>query len=281
MLKEKKIFGLHCRKSDPKAQAALEHAKYILRKSGCTAVNLENSSDLCSSGACAVIVFGGDGTVLHTARWAAPLNIPILGVNFGHVGYLCSIDNSKLEFAINNLLTENYRIQKNTMLKGSVFCSGKKLWETEALNEFLVGGSNRTVSLEIFIDGFRFGNVRGDGVIISTKTGSTAYSLSAGGPVMLTDSTLCMTASNSVFSSSIKSLVLSADSVIRIRNISEFVNPFVVADGQNDWILEKGTEAEIRKSEYQASFIEFGDASPVENLYRSFRELMLRELGNN
>ncbi|MBQ7501339.1 NAD(+)/NADH kinase [bacterium] len=271
-----KIFGLHCRQSDSKAQTALEHSREVLEANGFGTFSLQQmNTDL--KAAEAVLVFGGDGTVLHTARLMAPLQIPVLGVNFGHVGYLCAIDNSELDQALQKLIEGQYTVERRNMLHGSVLEDGRRLWKAEALNDFLVGGSNRTVTLEVSIDGSKLGIIRGDGVILATKTGSTAYAFSAGGPIMLTENALCLVASNPVFSS-IRSLVLPDHSVIRIRSLSEYVSPFVVADGQNDWVLSGNMELELQKAKNQALFIQFDNHSPVENLYRSFQKLILKEL---
>lgn len=274
-----RIFGLHCRRADPKAKEALEHARRIIEQNGVKTAALEEIS-LLPDRAEAVLVFGGDGTVLHTARLMAPLAIPVLGVNFGHVGYLCSIAAAELDGALKRLIEGRYALERRNMLQGSVIRDGRRIWQAEALNDFLVGGSNRTVTLEIFIDGSKLGVIRGDGVILATKTGSTAYAFSAGGPVMLTDNALCLVASNAVFSS-IRSLVLPDSSVIEVRNLSEQVNPYVVADGQNDCILSADMTLELKKAQNQALFIKPAERSDVENLYRSFKELMIKELDAN
>ena len=124
----------------------------------------------------------------------------------------------------------------------------------------------------------KFATVRGDGLILATKTGSTAYSFSAGGPVLLIDNALCLVASNAVFSSSIRSLVLSADTTVTIKNLTYPAKPYVVADGQKDCTINKNAIVELKKSNLKSNFIAFGNTSPIQDLQRGFQELMMRSL---
>ena len=225
-----------------------------------------------------VIAFGGDGSLLHAARSLAPHGVPVLGVNFGRIGYLCTVNAQHLEPALEDLLRGRYRLERRNMIQCQVWQEGQLLWQAQALNEVLVGGCNRTVSLEVHIDDVPFGAIRGDGLILATKTGSTAYSFSAGGPVLMIEDALCLVASNAVFSSSIRSLVLPIETHLRLRNLTSGAQPFVVADGQNDLAIAANAEVLLGRSPYRASFIELGHSSPYSDLHRSFQELMVREL---
>ncbi len=275
---EQRTIGMLYRPGNKRAIQAMKEAEKLLTQGGIEAVDIEAIKN--GKKAEAIMVFGGDGTLLQAARIAAPLGIPVMGVNFGRVGYLCAVNDRQLDEAVEKIISKDYKIDKHTRLKGRV-CSkdGKCIWKANALNEFLIGGSNRTVELDVRINGETYAAVRGDGVIVCTKTGSTAYAFSAGGPVLLTDA-LCLVASNAVFSTAIRSLVLPRESRIEISNkTARNNNPYVVADGQKDVILELGAKLELSVSETPALLINLGIRSEVETLHRGFLEQMIRELG--
>ncbi|MGM9992819.1 MAG: NAD(+)/NADH kinase [Candidatus Bruticola sp.] len=271
---QRRAFGIYCRPDSPDADSALEKAKNFLGVHNIDTITLKDI--LNGQNAEVMLAFGGDGSLLHAARLVAQKQIPVLGVNFGRIGYLCSVSSEQLEGTLYRLINKNYDLEDHTMLSCQVYEQDQIVWESQALNEVLIGGCNRTVCLEVFIDGVKFAVIRGDGLILSTKTGSTAYSFSAGGPVLLVDNVLCLVASNAVFSSSIRSLVLSADTVVRIKNLTFPAKPYVVADGQIDCTINKDTIVELKKSELKSKFITFGNTSPIQDLHRSFQELMMR-----
>lgn len=276
----KRTFGIYFRPSSEKARNAASDIADFLRQNNADTISLEEIS--AGRSAEAIISLGGDGTMLHAARMAAPLDIPVLGINFGHIGYLCATTSGHINEAIQALISGRFKTSSHNMIRCRVFDGGQPVWENHALNEFLIGGCNRTVTLEISIDGTKFCTMRGDGIIMSTKTGSTAYSFSAGGPVLLIEDAFCLVASNAVFSSSIHSLVLPSASVVRIKNLTEASKPFAVADGQNDFVLGRGMEAELGLSEHKARLIELRENnSPIMELHRSFRDTLMRELGTD
>jgi len=207
----------------------------------------------------------------------APLGIPVLGINYGRVGYLCAVDEKGLDQALDRLVQGAYGLEQRSMLRGRVYHEGELVWQADALNEFFVGGSNRTLHLELTIDGEAFGTVRGDGVILATRTGSTAYAFSAGGPVLLVDA-LALVASNSVFSSAIRSVVLPTTAQVRIRNRTLVARPFVIADGQKDYQIGQDTEVELALSPTPALMVDLGLKPKVQSLHQGFREMMVREL---
>ncbi|MGM9998329.1 MAG: NAD(+)/NADH kinase [Candidatus Bruticola sp.] len=271
---QRRAFGIYCRPDSPDAYSALQRAKQFLSGHNIDTISLEDI--LNGQQAEVMLAFGGDGSLLHAARLVAQKQIPVLGVNFGRIGYLCAVNSEHLENTLSRLIKKEYTLEERLMLSCQVYEQDQLIWEAQALNEVLVGGCNRTVCLEVFIDGVKFAVIRGDGLILSTKTGSTAYSFSAGGPVLLVDSVLCLVASNAVFSSSIRSLVLSADTVVRIKNLTFPAKPYVVADGQTDCTINKDTIVELKKSDLKSKFITLGDTSPIQDLHRSFQELMMR-----
>ena len=272
-----RCFGMYTRRATPIIEEAMNRTRSLLQKSGIEVVDLQ--SILSGTNVELLLAFGGDGTMLHAARLMAPLNVPVLGINFGHVGYLCAIKENDIESALQLVIDGKYTIESRTMLQGDVYHDGELVWQSRAFNDFQVGGCNRIITLEITINGHSFGKVRGDGVIIATKTGSTAYAFSAGGPVLLIDA-ICLVSSNAVFSSAIRSLVLPTNAHIRIRNLTEIARPYVIADGQKDFLISHNTEVQVTASTCPALLVNLGLMSEVENLHRGFQEVMLRELDN-
>jgi len=212
---------------------------------------------------------GGDGTLLGVSNQMAPREIPAIGINYGHVGYLCDIDSTRLFEAAEYLVEGRYRVDKRTMVRATVTRHGKMLRTLDALNEILIGGATRTLTLHVEIDGEALGQIRGDGIIIATQTGSTAYSFSAGGSILLMDG-FVLVASNAVFATSVRSLILSTKSHIHIVDHSFSTTPYVIADGQRDYRMRKGDVVEITASPLRGHFISLGLVSPVHKLSLGF-----------
>lgn len=135
-----------------------------------------------------IVVLGGDGTILRTARFASEWNIPIVGVNFGKLGFLAEFERDELDDAAKLATSADCSILERSMLE--VNLNGKIAYclnELSILRETRAGASGRTAKISVTIDGSRAGDFNADGLIISTPTGSTAYSLSAGGSIMTPD----------------------------------------------------------------------------------------------
>lgn len=262
-------FGLHARPDLEEARAATERARRYLEAAGAQALGLDQV--LAGQRVEALLSFGGDGTLLHTARLMAPLGIPVLGINFGRVGYLCEVSEERLEDALDRLLARNYSLDQRSMVRGRVFRGADETWWSDALNEILIGGTNRTLTLDVTIDGHFFGTIRGDGIIVATRTGSTAYAFSAGGSILLLEA-MVLVASNALFASSIRSLVLPLGSTVRICNRTRVARPYVIADGQHDHTIDEDQHVDISRSPLSASLVNLGLISPVEKLGQGFYE---------
>lgn len=222
----------------------------------------------------AVITFGGDGLVLHVANQIAPLGIGLLRVNFGEVGFLTNIEPQEIYEKLEMFLagkckaTERGRIQ--VIVKN---CRGCGIYKIDALNEIVIGGISRTVALRMMVSGKKPFEVtiKSDGAIFSTETGSTAYNLNAGGPVIHGGEifTTTATANNGLFKYkspspnsklvNVKSFVIIGEFAITVENISRYEQniPFVIADSQKDYRLEKGDMVVIKKSPQSTIFFEF------------------------
>ncbi len=132
------------------------------------------------------IVVGGDGTLLHAARALADFEVPLVGVNLGHLGFLTDIPPARMNETITRILDGDCVVEERALLTASVSRDGEPLWEGDALNDVVIHkwNSARMIGLETWLDGRYLNMLRADGVIVSTPTGSTAYALSAGGPLV-------------------------------------------------------------------------------------------------
>lgn len=133
-----------------------------------------------------IIVIGGDGTILQAARVIVGKKIPMLGINLGNLGFLTDIEVSDIEEMLGRLLDDDYRIEERMMLKGEIYNQGVMVYESLALNDLVItrSGFSRIIECKIWVNGKKMNNYHGDGIIVSTPTGSTGYNLSAGGPVV-------------------------------------------------------------------------------------------------
>ena len=130
-----------------------------------------------------IITFGGDGTILRAARAAAYRGVPILGVNMGGKGFMAEIETDDIEL-IESVAAGGYMIERRMMLDVDVLRNGQSIFRDFALNDVVVKGDNKVIDLTLFGDGHKICNFSGDGAVIATPTGSTAYSMAAGGPIV-------------------------------------------------------------------------------------------------
>lgn len=132
-----------------------------------------------------LICFGGDGTILHSSKIATRHHVPILGVNIGTLGFMAELEVSELDL-LSKLAAGDYRLEKRMMLRATVQNEGRELFNEVGLNDAAItkGAVARVIQMSVHCDGVEAINYSGDGVIVSTPTGSTAYSLSAGGPIV-------------------------------------------------------------------------------------------------
>ena len=169
------------------------------------------------------IVLGGDGTIIQAANDLMSYDIPILGVNMGTLGFLAEIEKHHVEEALDRLFSDEYRIEKRIMVEGNIIYNtmipGRyKRATCNALNDIVITrkGFSRIISLGIYVNDELVDNFLGDGVIISTPTGSTAYNLSAGGPIIIPSACVTVITPICPHSLSPRSIVVSAEDTIKI-----------------------------------------------------------------
>lgn len=209
-----------------------------------------------------VIVIGGDGTILKIAKEAAIHNCPILGINAGHLGYLASLNNENIE-TIKRLAVGDYDIEKRVMLKAEKYCNGIMTDSCECLNDAVI--SKDSVSNVIDIDlmiGNDTINYRADGIICATPTGSTAYSLSAGGPVVDPQMKCVIITPVCPHTLVTRSLVVDGNTPIKIKVCGSGENVInLMCDGRKAFTVEPNCEIQIGISDTIAKFIKLNDVS--------------------
>jgi Predicted sugar kinase len=223
-----------------------------------------------------LVVLGGDGTLLGIARSLNDsFNAPILGINIGNLGFLSSVDIYDIDNALNKLEQGKYKIAERMMLNCKVEADNKKE-EYKALNDVVLarGTLSRMVKFKIYVDGKIYSTFKGDGLIIATPTGSTAYSFSAGGPFIYPDLELITITPICPHTKSMQTIVLKADSIIKICTDHEEEKVYLTVDGQKAININHGTSVKISKNEKGVKLLLFDD-------YDYFKVLRSKILNNS
>ena len=196
-----------------------------------------------------VIVIGGDGTFLHTAHYFMNSSIPILGINVGRLGFLTEIEPNDMETALEKLINGNYSIEKRMILEGNIISKGENVYHNYALNDFVIhrGSHSRLVTINLYINSEIVSSYRADGIIIATPTGSTAYSLSAGGPIINPRIRAIIITPICPHNLHIRPMLISDKEKVKIGIIGDH-NMGFNADGSNDFTLQSGDEILIEVS---------------------------------
>ncbi len=222
------------------------------------------------------ITLGGDGTLLRAARACAPAGVPILGVNFGRVGFMSEW--TPEQFDARAVSEGGYWLEERTMLHSICTRNGKTIGEFEALNDVVVGRGKlaRVIRLATCIDGDFLKTFVADGAIVSTATGSTAYVFAAGGPILAPEVKTLVLVPIAPYLSQLKSLVLPEGSRVLFRLETDH-NAILTIDGQIDVELQNGDEVLVQASQHVAHFARF---QPRTYFYSTLVD-RLRERGEN
>jgi NAD+ kinase len=193
------------------------------------------------------VVLGGDGTLLNAAKRVAPYEVPVLGVNLGHVGFLTEVEVPELFRAFSAVLRGEYLLDERNLLAARIVRQGQTLQQVEALNDVVVakGPFARLIHLETFVDEAFVTSYPADGVIVATPTGSTAYSLSAGGPILTPELEVMVMTPICPHSFFDRSVVIPAHKTVRVRVRTEHRETMVTVDGQEAYPVEDGDEVVV------------------------------------
>lgn len=215
--------------------------------------NLKSFSEKCQM----VISFGGDGTILSTARAIGDSGVPILGVKMGGMGFLAELTPEELYDSMEDILKGHYQIVKRMVLKVEV--GGEKDSQYYALNDMVFdkGAISRVIHIKTFIDDEFLNTYISDGLIISTPTGSTAYSLAAGGPILLPSMNAIIINPISPHTLGARPVVIPDDKVVKIKIEYAPQKVLLSADGQVGKELKQGQTATIQRADYQIKLVSY------------------------
>lgn len=205
-----------------------------------------------------VITMGGDGTVLFAARGCAPLGIPIFPVNFGSFGFIASVQKDEWKKELDDFLAGKAFVDERSLLKADLIRGGMRRFSATGLNDIVVCGKTaaHTISFKVSYDEVPLGEMKADGVIISTATGSTAYSASAGGPIIDPGLDALLLTLVNAFSLSSRPLVLSPKGEICIEILPSRISDVVISvDGQIPIDLHVGDLIKIRLDANKAKLV--------------------------
>ena len=210
-----------------------------------------------------VLVLGGDGTLLAAARLLGARPPPLLGVNLGNLGFLTSVPQEHLEQALDALAAGTCRIARRSLLAGRLHRGRRRLSELRALNDIVLswGRSSRINTLAVSVNGEPVTDYRCDGLIVSTPTGSTGHSLSAGGPIVLPDTAAILLNVICPHTLSARPLVLPDTSRLTIEVRDASAGLLLSVDGQEDRTVEQGDRLEIRKAAAAVQLVHLPDHS--------------------
>lgn len=230
---------------------------------GCYCTDTKEISDKVE---CA-IVLGGDGTIIQAANDLLGKNIPIMGINLGTLGFLAEIEKDNIYAALDALYEDNYTRQERMMLYGKISSNNTDIFEGAALNDIVItrSGFSRIISVSIYINEELVDRYRGDGVIVSTPTGSTGYSLSSGGPVIKPDAKVMVITPICPHTLGARSIVISAEDSVRIQinesKKTQDEEAIATIDGRKVVLLHSGDNININKANETTNLIKISGIS--------------------
>ncbi len=258
-----KKFGFVIKHNVPKAtKIALEVADWLEKKK-CTVIVADEAKDFLSKKKKAkaapkeelpalcdmVIVFGGDGTFLSIARQMIWKSIPILGVNLGTLGFLTEVKVEEVYETLELVLKGKYSVQERSMLEACVKRQGKELFCLPVLNDVVINKSAiaRVIDFQLFLAGVPVARLKADGLIASTPTGSTAYSLAAGGPIVHPSVGAIVITAICPHSLNVRPLVIPEDAIVEVELLQKDGDIMLTLDGQSGHALHQGDRISITK----------------------------------
>lgn len=214
-----------------------------------------------------LLVCGGDGTMLRVAREIAGLSTPMLGINIGGLGFLTAVSSRQLEAALERVWAGRFDYERRTLLEATAEHGGRR-WHCRALNDVVIshGSESRLIDLDVTVDGVPVTCYRGDGLVISTPTGSTAYSLAAGGAIVFPTAEVIGLTPICPHTLSNRSLILPQTARVEVQVLTRRPRAVLSADGEVVSELEAGDRVRIRRSRYRVRLMHLAGSSFFEAL---------------
>lgn len=221
-----------------------------------------------------IIVLGGDGTILSVARESARYETPLLGVNLGHLGFLAEVELKEIFKSLEIAFNGNMEIEKRLMLQATIYDKDRSL-SYNALNDIVItrGTLSRIVTLKVLINDDYVTTINGDGLIIASPTGSTGYSLSAGGPIITPNLSVLTMTPICPHSLSTRSIVISDKETVKVDLTENHGNAYLTIDGQEGYGIEEGQSVLIKKAPYTTNLIKISGRSFYDVLRTKLTEM--------
>jgi len=245
---------------DPKLAAGLA-SKQLVDPEMCEAMARDDLPTACDI----VLSFGGDGTLLNSLRAIGPAETPVLGVNIGRLGFLTGVEVHSVKEAISDMERGDYRVEARTMLEGRIDGFDETLY---AANDFLVTRTDSTqmIALNVEVDGVFLNRYWSDGLLVATATGSTAYSLSVGGPIVAPGSGVICITPVAPHTLTVRPIILAERSIVRITASSNRGAYTVGADGIPTRVSDPSKSIQIKESSRKMRLVQLGDRDYFETL---------------
>lgn len=279
-----KTIGVVANFEKERAAEAIKHVSALACGMGFTVYAEERAAALCPServcavdafaarGVEVVVVLGGDGTMLDAAHKVAGQGLPLMGLNIGSLGYLTCVEERQFGDALQQLRENRYDVSRRSALSVTVIHDGgaRRVPLPDALNDVVVtrGASGHAVELELLLDERPATQVLCDGIIVATPTGSTAYSLSAGGPILLPDTPALVISMICPHTLTSRPLVVRDTTRIAVRSVACAVPMLVSHDGRDGDSLLAGDRVEIMRSRNDVPLIELHGYNPCDVMRR-------------
>ncbi|HLT58063.1 MAG TPA: NAD(+)/NADH kinase [Limnochordales bacterium] len=219
----------------------------------------------------AAVVLGGDGAVLRAARLLSPRRVPLLAVNVGHLGFLTEVEHGELDAALGRLLAGQYAIEQRMMLTATVVRDGRAVWRLAGLNDAVItrGTFARIIRIQVRVTGQTVLDYAGDGIIVATPTGSTGYSLSAGGPIVHPHIESLLLTPICPHALATRSILARADEQVEVWVDASHTDIMLTVDGQVGYGLQIGDMVRVGRARHRVRLVRLGPD-------RFYRELRVR-----
>lgn len=220
-----------------------------------------------------VLVLGGDGTMLNAARLVEKRSVPILGINMGGLGFLTEVGGGHLYKTLERVFAREYSLEERLMLRARLDRHGKRVTEATVLNDVVVtkGELSRMIAMTIAIDGQFVTSLRGDGLILSTPTGSTAYSMSAGGPIVSPSVNALVVTPICPHTLTHRPLLVPGTAMLEITLTSHDKGAMVTFDGQVGMAMREGDTVTITPSRHKTKLIRLPERTYYDVLRRKLK----------
>lgn len=266
-----KRVGLIGNAEKPECAGIVRKAARLVERAGRKALVDDDAASLARE-VDVLLVFGGDGTMLQAARDIDGSKTPLLGINIGGLGFLTAVPSKELPGALERLWKGEFEYEKRALIEVCGCCNGAEIRQT-ALNDIVVsrGALSRLISLEVSVNGERITRYRCDGLIVSSPTGSTAYSLAAGGAVVFPTAEVFALTPICPHALSNRSIILPLSSKIRIQAMNPAPATILSVDGEVVADLDVNDEVTVRRSGNVVRLVHLADGSFLETLRRKLQ----------